>query len=98
MSRPRGAHGRLRAVDGDGQPSESSAVQPAAAAATRAGQGRLTVAGARLVPCEKERWLEARRALRVLYRDFLTGGGLDDLGDRRSHADPAEEPGQRRVA
>ena len=43
------------------------------------------------VPASEEHWAEARRALRVLYRDFLAGGGLDLLPDRRSHERPADQ-------
>jgi hypothetical protein len=71
--------------------------EAAAPATTRAGR-KLVVEPARLVPGEAERWLEARRALRVLYRDFLAGGGLDLLADRRSDARPVKDARQRRAA
>jgi hypothetical protein len=47
------------------------------------------VRAATIVPATDEQWVEARRALRVLYRDFLAGGGLDCPRDRRSHVHPA---------
>jgi hypothetical protein len=59
---------------------------------------RLGVRPAIVVPAGKETWSEARRALTVLYRDFLAGGGLDVLADRRSHARPAHDAEEREAA
>jgi hypothetical protein len=58
----------------------------------------LGVRPARLVPASEETWAQARRALTVLYRDFLAGGGLDVLTDRRSHARPANDAQEREAA
>lgn len=58
----------------------------------------LGVRPAEIVPADTEGWAEACRALRVLYRDFLAGGGLDVLRDRRSHARPGKDARERRAA
>lgn len=59
---------------------------------------RLGVRPAAFVPGNAERRSQAREALAVLYRDFLAGGGLDVLADRRSHATPANDARPRRAA
>lgn len=43
---------------------------------------RLVVARAQLVECPPEQWAEALEGLRVLYRDFFEGGGLEELRRR----------------
>jgi hypothetical protein len=53
---------------------------------------------AAFVPGSEERRAQARQALAVLYRDFLAGGGLDFLHDRRSHARPANDAQKREAA
>lgn len=73
-----------------------SAERPALAV-VRAGK-TLGVRPARLLPASEQEWAEARRALRVLYRDYLAGGGLDCVRDRRSHVHPAHDAKQRRAA
>ena len=73
--RPRPGRSAARPTDGNGQ---------GAFGRDAAGQGadderspQLGVRRARLVRRSDERDAAARAALRVLYRDFLAGGGLD---------------------
>jgi hypothetical protein len=49
------------------------------------GDGRLRVAPPTFVPCSPERRVETMRALRVLYLDFIEGGGLNELRLRRGN-------------
>lgn len=101
MSGPRRAQRALQALDGGGAatgPSEGQRAATGAPVAAVRGDGRLTVAPAAVVPAEPARWQETRRALRVLYRDFLAGGGLDDLRDQRSHAAPQESATRKEAA
>lgn len=82
-----------------GRPSGIQAKTPRGPALAVARGGKtLGVRPAQIVPADAERWAEACRALRVLYRDFLAGCGLDVLRDRRSHATPAQDARQRRAA
>ena len=76
---------------------QAETAQGPALAVVRGGK-TLGVRPAEILPADEERWAEACRALRVLYRDFLAGGGLDVLRDRRSHATPASDARQRRAA
>lgn len=57
-------------------------------------QSRLGVLPAAIVACSEEQWGEARRALRVLYVDFLTGGGLERLKRQRGGGGSVEPDGQ----
>ncbi len=66
-------------------------------AVVRSGR-RLVVQPPRFVPGSEERWAEAMRALRLLYRDFLEGGGLDDVRRRWSPVQPADHTRERRAA
>ena len=59
---------------------------------------RLGVRPAAFLPGTEERRAQARQALTVLYRDFVAGGGLDLLRDRRLHAPPAHDAHERRAA
>jgi hypothetical protein len=59
---------------------------------------RLVVHPPQFVPGSEERWAEAMRALRLLYRDFLEGGGLDELRRRWSPVQPAEDTRERKAA
>lgn len=57
--------------------------------------GRLGVRPARLVRRSSEDGARAQAALRVLYRDFLTAGGLDIARASRSPSAPAARRSQR---
>ncbi len=52
---------------------------------------RLRLLPGQLVPASEERRQAALSALQTLYRDFLEGGGLDSLQDRRSHGAPRQQ-------
>lgn len=53
---------------------------------------RLVVHAAETVPFTDERRAQARLALRVLYADFLAGGGLDSVRASRCPEAPTEDP------
>lgn len=56
-----------------------------------AGPGGLVVHAPETVPFTAERRAQARLALRVLYGDFLAGGGLDIVRASRCPEEPATE-------
>ena len=57
---------------------------------------RLGVRPARLVRRSGEQEERLHGALRVLYRDYLAGGGLDSLRASRCHRRPAKQGKPRR--
>ncbi len=57
---------------------------------------RLGVRRARLVRRSEEQSAELSSTLRVLYRDYLAGGGLDSLRASSCHRHPSEPRKRRR--